>query len=120
MIDVTPKGYRVLVEQIENRQLGTIAMPDNSTQAGVNRFRVVAIGDAKILPSGERVPIDLQLGDEIIFDVKGCAPCGPAYIFGGRNLAIVEVDKVLGVFTGEPGLPPPKILEAKRKVPVLQ
>lgn len=117
-LEIAPRGPRVLVEQIKSHAFGGIELPENVKNSALFRFRVVSLGEEKILPNGERVPFTVKPGDEIMFDTKHAAPCGEPHFFGGRDLALVHVDGILAVMTGEPDAPQAEIVIAKRKVPV--
>lgn len=97
-VGVIPVGYRVLVERIENRDVGAIAMPDNSTSQGIRRYKVVAKGESRITANGREVPITVNIGDEIMFDMRHFCECGPKELFDGRELGTVDVDALLAVF----------------------
>jgi co-chaperonin GroES (HSP10) len=100
-IDVKPVGFRVLVEQLENRSVGNIQLPENAKESVFCRFKVVAVGEPRIAANGREVPIPVKVGDEVMFDMKKCVACGPPTFFGGRTLALVEGDGILAVMDGE-------------------
>lgn len=113
MLDVKPVGYRILVEQLENRQFGDLVLPDNTTMPGVFRFIVRDLGEPFILNSGERVPITIKVGEYVIFDARHLMPCGPAELYGGRTLGILPVDAIIGIVTGEIDPPKARLLHAR-------
>jgi chaperonin GroES len=54
---------------------------------------VVAVGDGKLLDSGERTPIDVKAGDRILFGKYS----GSDIKIDGSEYLIVREDEILGV-----------------------
>lgn len=102
-LTVKPVGYKILIERVANRQAMQIAVPENTLEKTFHRCLVVEVGEPKVLPTGERIPITLRPGDEILFDTRGMFSCGPSYMYGDHEYAIIDPDDVLGVLSGEPG-----------------
>jgi chaperonin GroES len=68
MSALRPLHDRVLVKRIkEQEQLrGGILIPDTAKEKP-QEGEVVAVGDGKILEDGNRLPLDVQVGDRVLF-----------------------------------------------------
>ncbi len=66
---IQPLYDRVLVkpyEEEERRTKGGIIIPDTAKEKP-QRGKVVAVGEGRILENGQRVPLTVKVGDEVIF-----------------------------------------------------
>ena len=66
---VRPLHDRVLVkpyEEEEKKTKGGIIIPDTAKEKP-QRGKVVAVGEGRILENGQRVPLSVKVGDEVIF-----------------------------------------------------
>lgn len=63
-----PLDDRVVVEPLsaEEKTAGGIVLPDSAKEKP-QRGKVVAVGPGRLLDSGERHPIALVVGDEVLF-----------------------------------------------------
>src|SRR6476660_634550 len=63
-----PLDDRVVVKPVEaeERTAGGIVLPDTAKEKP-QRGRVVSVGPGKLLDNGERAPIGVKEGDEILF-----------------------------------------------------
>lgn len=64
-----PLGNRVLleVEEEETTTASGIVLPDSAKDK--QQFaKVVAVGEGKLLDSGERLPLEVRVGDKVIFE----------------------------------------------------
>jgi chaperonin GroES len=66
-IDVTPLHDRILVKRIEEKETvkGGIIIPDTAKEKP-QEGEVVAVGAGK-LHEGKRIPLDVQVGDRVLF-----------------------------------------------------
>ena len=71
-MDLQPLGDRLIVEASEGEDVtaGGIVLPDTA-QEKPERGRVLAVGPGSLNEKGERVPLDVETGDEIIFSKYG-------------------------------------------------
>ena len=71
-MDLQPLGDRLIVEASEEEDVtaGGIVLPDTA-QEKPQRGRVLAVGPASLNDRGERVPLDVETGAEIIFSKYG-------------------------------------------------
>ena len=67
-IRVRPLDDRVVVEPLEAEEKtpGGILLPDTAKQKP-QRGKVLAVGPGKVLDSGERTPVGVAVGDEVIY-----------------------------------------------------
>jgi len=67
-----PLDDRVVVEPLSAEQTtaGGIVLPDTAKEKP-QRGRVIAVGPGRLLDSGERCPIALAIGDEVLFAKYG-------------------------------------------------
>jgi chaperonin GroES len=63
-----PLGDRVVVEREESeaKTSGGIVLPD-SAQDKPSRGRVVSVGDGRLLDDGSRSPLQVKVGDRVLF-----------------------------------------------------
>ncbi|NLJ25180.1 MAG: co-chaperone GroES [Firmicutes bacterium] len=67
-----PLGDRVVVRVMEQEEKtkGGIVLPDTAKEKP-QKGKVVAVGPGKLLDSGERAPMDVKVGDRIIYAQYG-------------------------------------------------
>jgi chaperonin GroES len=89
-----PLGDRVVIELIKESPTtaGGIVLPD-SAQGKSIRGKVVAVGNGKLLDNGTRVPLDVKVGDTIVFAEYGSKTVDVA----GEEYTIVSERDILAV-----------------------
>lgn len=114
-----PIGFRVLVEQKLRADLGVL-VPENTDEIGFVKRTVIALGQAHIAANGREVPIPVNIGDEVLVDVKDPRKFTPipTTFSGDRVLAIIDVDCIKCVNIGSPERVRPPIVRAT-KIPEL-
>lgn len=82
-----PLGDKIVVEVIEEPQTtaGGIVLPDSAKEKS-QRGKVLAVGTGKLLDSGERVPLEVNEGDTIVFAKYG----GTEISMDGQELMILS------------------------------
>ncbi|MBI1346493.1 co-chaperone GroES [bacterium] len=67
-----PLDDRIVIEPLtaEEKTAGGIVLPDSAKEKP-QRGKVVAVGPGRLLDSGERHPIALSVGDEVLFAKYG-------------------------------------------------
>ncbi|OJW22719.1 MAG: co-chaperone GroES [Planctomycetales bacterium 71-10] len=67
-LTIRPLEDRVVIKQIEAeaKTAGGIVLPDTAKEKP-QRGEVLAVGPGKLLDSGERSPIGVAVGDEVLF-----------------------------------------------------
>ena len=65
---IRPLEDRVVIQQIEaeEKTAGGIVLPDTAREKP-QKGKVLAVGPGKLLDSGERAPIGVVVGDEVLF-----------------------------------------------------
>lgn len=93
---IKPIGDRVLVEHIEEKEQvrGGIIIPDSAKEKP-QQGEVVGVGDGKLLEDGQRAPIDVKIGDRILFGKYS----GSEVKIVGEEYLVVREDEILGVLT---------------------
>ncbi len=67
-VKLKPLDDRVVVEPLEAEEKtpGGIVLPDTAKEKP-QRGKVIAVGPGKLLDDGTRVPVPVEVGDEVIF-----------------------------------------------------
>ena len=70
--NLTPLGDRVIVKPLEEEEVkkGGIIIPDTAKEKP-ERGEVIAVGKGKLLENGQRAPIDVKVGDKVLFGKYG-------------------------------------------------
>jgi len=86
-----PLGDRIVVRQISAEEVTAsgIVLPDTA-QEKPQRGEVLAVGDGRY-DDGERVPLDVQVGDEVIYSKYG----GTEVTIDDEDLLILRESDVL-------------------------
>ncbi len=68
MVKLKPLEDHVLVEklEVEKTTASGIVLPDNKEEKP-NKWKVIAVGEGKILDDGKRWPMDVKVGDIVYF-----------------------------------------------------
>ena len=95
---IRPLHDRVIVKRLEEERTsaGGIIIPDTATEKPV-QGKVVAVGKGKILESGEVRPLDLKVGDKILFGKYG----GTEVKVDGEELLVMREEDVMAVIEGK-------------------
>lgn len=62
-----PLFNRVIVRAIREEVRGGIILPETAGKEKPERGEIVAIGPGKLLESGARAPMDVKVGDKVVF-----------------------------------------------------
>ncbi len=65
---IRPLGDRVLVKRVSEQEKtkGGIVLPDTAKEKP-QRGEVVAVGEGKLTDDGKRIPMNVKVGDKVIF-----------------------------------------------------
>jgi chaperonin GroES len=93
-VNIRPLHDRLVVkrEAEERKSPGGIVIPDTATEKPVFG-KVIAVGKGKILESGEVRPLDLKIGDKILFGKYS----GTEVKVNGEELVVMREEDVMGV-----------------------
>ncbi|HLJ16239.1 MAG TPA: co-chaperone GroES [Bryobacteraceae bacterium] len=93
-MSLRPLHDHVLVRRLEESESkqGSIFIPDSAKEKP-QQAEVVAVGNGKLLESGERATIDVKAGDRILFGKYG----GADIRIDGEDYLVLREDEILGV-----------------------
>ena len=96
-MNIRPLHDRVVVrrEEEELKSAGGIVLPDSAKEKPI-RGEVVAVGNGKILDSGEVRGLDLKVGDHVLFGKYS----GTDVKVDNEELLIMREDDVIAVIEG--------------------
>ena len=91
---IRPLNDRILVKRLEGeeRTAGGIIIPDTAKEKPAEG-EVVAVGPGKLNDAGERVAMDVAVGDRVLFSKYG----GTEVKLDGEDFLIMREDDILGV-----------------------
>ena len=94
---IRPLHDRVVVRRTEEERTspGGIVIPDTATEKPV-RGEVIAVGNGKLLDSGDVRALDLKVGDQILFGKYS----GTEVKVDGEELLVMREDDVMAVVEG--------------------
>lgn len=89
-----PLHDRVVIKRLEEERTspGGIVIPDTAAEKPI-RGEVVAIGNGKQLDNGEIRPLDVAIGDKVLFGKFA----GTEVKIGDDNLLVMREDDVMAV-----------------------
>ncbi|MGN8549196.1 co-chaperone GroES [Bradyrhizobium sp. 13971] len=92
-----PLHDRVVVKRIEaeEKTAGGIIVPDSAKEKP-SQGEVIAVGPGGRDESGKLIPIDLQVGDRVLFGKWS----GTEVKIDGKELLIIKESDIMGVLTG--------------------
>jgi chaperonin GroES len=95
-MNIRPLHDRVIVRRMEEERTsaGGIVIPDSATEKPI-QGEIVAVGKGKILENGEVRPLDVKVGDKILFSKYG----GTEIKIEGEDLLVMREDDITGVIT---------------------
>ena len=91
---VRPLHDRLLVRRIEEKETakGGIIIPDTAKEKP-QRGEVLAVGNGRILENGTKLPLDVKVGNKILFGKY----TGTDIKIDGEEVLILREDEVLAV-----------------------
>jgi chaperonin GroES len=94
MLKVRPLHDRLIVRRIEEKQRakGGIIIPDTAKEKP-QEGEVLAVGNGKILENGTKIPLDVKVGNKILFGKY----TGTDIKIDGEEVLILREDEVLAV-----------------------
>ncbi len=93
-LKITPLDDRLVVEQNEAEEVtaGGIVLPDQAREKPT-RGKCLAVGPGKLLESGNRGPLCVKVGDEVLYGKY----TGTEIEFDGKKYTILSEGDVLGI-----------------------
>ncbi|MCH8477628.1 MAG: co-chaperone GroES [Wenzhouxiangella sp.] len=89
-----PLHDRVIIKRVEEERTspGGIVIPDSAAEKPI-RGEVLAVGNGKILDSGEQRALDLKVGDKVLFGKYS----GTEVKVDGEALLVMREDDIMAV-----------------------
>jgi chaperonin GroES len=89
-----PLGDRIVIELVESEEktASGIVLPDSAKEKP-QEGKVVAVGTGRVLESGERVALEISVGDRIIFSKYA----GTEVKFEGTEYLLLRENDILAV-----------------------
>ncbi|MEN9287873.1 MAG: hypothetical protein RLZ88_543 [Actinomycetota bacterium] len=93
-VSIKPLEDRIVVRPVEAEQVTAsgLVIPDTAKEKP-QEAEVIAVGPGRIDDKGNRVPLDVAVGDKVIFSKYG----GTELKFGGQEYLILSARDVLAV-----------------------
>ncbi len=97
-MNLKPLGDRVVVEHVEqaDKTVGGVFLPDTAKEKP-QEGKVLAVGSGRTLDSGTKVPMDVKVGDRVIYSKYS----GSEVKIEGKEVLIISEKDVLAVMTDE-------------------
>jgi chaperonin GroES len=91
---IRPLHDRVIVQRLEEeeRTKGGIIIPDTAKEKP-QEGKVIAVGPGKILENGTKIPLDVKVGDRVLFGKYA----GTEIKIEGEEYLMMREDDILGV-----------------------
>ena len=94
-MNIRPLHDRVVVKRMEEERTsaGGIVIPDSATEKPI-RGEVLSVGKGKIAENGDVRPLDLKVGDQVLFGKYS----GTEIKIDGDEVLVMREDDIMGVF----------------------
>ena len=96
-MNIRPLQDRVVIRRMEEERTSSegIVLPDSATEKTV-QGEVVAVGNGKVLDSGESRPLDVKVGDRVLFGKYS----GTEVKIKDEDLLVMREDDIMAVIEG--------------------
>ena len=93
-MNIRPLHDRVVIRRMEEERTsaGGIVIPDSATEKPI-QGEVLAVGNGKILDNGEVRPLDVKVGDRVLFGKYS----GTEVKVFGEEVVMMREDDLMGV-----------------------
>ena len=93
-MNIRPLHDRIIVERLEEETTtaGGIIIPDSAKEKP-QEGKVVAVGKGKVTEDGKVLPLDVKVGDKVLFGKYA----GTEIKIEGKELMMMREDDILGV-----------------------
>ena len=88
-----PLSNRVVVEPLREQTKGGIILPETADKEKPEKGKVIATGPGKLLDNGQRAPLEVKVGDTVVF--KKYSP--DEIKVEGKDYLILEESDILGI-----------------------
>jgi chaperonin GroES len=96
-MNIRPLHDRVVIRRLEEERTtaGGIVIPDTATEKPI-QGEVIAVGKGKVLDNGEQRPLDVKVGDRVLFGKYS----GTEVKLDGKDFLVMREDDIMGVIEG--------------------
>jgi chaperonin GroES len=93
-VSIKPLEDRIVIKQVEAEEVTAsgLVIPDTAKEKP-QEGEVIAVGPGRIDDNGNRVPLDIAVGDKVIYSKYG----GTEVRYGGDDLLVLSARDVLAV-----------------------
>ncbi|MCK4607970.1 MAG: co-chaperone GroES [Gammaproteobacteria bacterium] len=93
-MSIRPLHDRVVIKRMEEERTsaGGIVIPDSATEKPI-QGEVIAVGKGKISKTGEVRPLDVKIGDKVLFGKYG----GTEVKLDGEEYIVMREDDILAI-----------------------
>nr|VFK44172.1 MAG: chaperonin GroES [Candidatus Kentron sp. TC]VFK46575.1 MAG: chaperonin GroES [Candidatus Kentron sp. TC]VFK59399.1 MAG: chaperonin GroES [Candidatus Kentron sp. TC] len=93
-MNIRPLHDRVIIKRIEEERTspGGIVIPDTATEKPI-QGEVTAVGKGKILEKGEIRPLDIKVGDKVLFGKYS----GTEVKISGEELLVMREEDIMAI-----------------------
>ena len=93
-MSIRPLHDRVVIQRTEEERTspGGIVIPDSATEKPI-QGKVTAVGRGKILENGEVRPLDVKVGDKVLFGKYA----GTEVKLGGDELLVMREEDIMAI-----------------------
>ena len=97
-MNLKPLGDRVVVQREEagNTTAGGIVLPDTAKDKP-QKGKVLAIGDGRLTKDGKRRPLQVKVGDQVLFSTYAG---DEIKVLGDKKVLLMREDDILAVIEG--------------------
>ncbi|HKF95772.1 MAG TPA: co-chaperone GroES [Gammaproteobacteria bacterium] len=96
-MNIRPLHDRVVIKRMEEERTspGGIVIPDSAAEKPI-KGEVMAVGNGKILDTGETRALDVKTGDKVLFGKYS----GTEVKVNGEDLVVMREDDIMAVIEG--------------------
>ncbi|MCF7984359.1 MAG: co-chaperone GroES [Thiohalocapsa sp.] len=96
-MNIRPLHDRVVVRRMEEERTsaGGIVIPDSATEKPI-QGEVIAVGNGKIMDSGDTRALDVKVGDRVLFGKYS----GTEVKLDGEDFLVMREEDIMGVVEG--------------------
>lgn len=95
-MNIRPLHDRVVIKRLEDEKMsaGGIVIPDSASEKPI-KGEVLAVGNGKKLDSGDTQPMDVKVGDKVLFGKYS----GTEVKLDGDELVVMREDDIMAVLS---------------------
>ena len=96
-VSIKPLEDRIVVRPLEAEQVTAsgLVIPDTAKEKPQDA-EVIAVGPGRFNDDGDRIPVDIKVGDKVIFSKYG----GTELKYGGKEYLVLSARDVLAIIEG--------------------